>query len=346
MSGRRRRIYYSKDAARGITETWRRATGHKMDPLVDDTELPLRAVFHPLGFPLNLSTNSPDVLKCATESWGTWGAEFDRPPMEMQVRVHEDGELALDAEYRPLGHLSSVVADRHNYAVMDLERLCGYAFVSHKTAADHAWFRWYFLDTIGFFMVAQRYAMAVHAACVARDGRGILLAGESCAGKSTLAWACARAGWTYVADDAAHLLMDGDGRNVLGRPHIVRFRHDAPDLFGELERYTSRVRPNGKLGIEVPTTQFPQVRTAARCQAEAVVFLDRSGRRAPGFERLDAGDALEELIGELSNHRQETRTRYRRVARRLLEAPAYRMRYKTLDEGMALLGDLHERLRA
>jgi hypothetical protein len=318
---------------------------HKSDPLVHDTELPLRGVFHPMGFPLNLTTNSPDVLKCATKSWGAWGAEFDRPPMEVQVIVQEEGELALHAEYRALGHLYSVVADRHNYAVMDLERLSGYAFVSRKTAADHAWFRWYFLDTMGFFMVAQRYAMAVHAACVARDGRGILLAGESRAGKSTLAWACARAGWTYLADDAACLLMDGDGRKVLGRPHTVRFRHDARELFGELERCISRVRPNGKLGIEVPTSQFPQVRTAGRCQAEAVVFLDRSGRRAPGFERLDAGDALEELIGELTNHREETRVRYRRVARGLLEAPAYRMRYESLEEGMALLEDLHERLR-
>ena len=318
---------------------------HKSDPLLHDPDLPLLAVFHPLGFPLRIATNSNEVLECARESWGMWTPEFDREPVEARVTVQDEGDLALEAEYRAQGHLFSVVADRNNYAVMDLDRLYGYAFVSRKTVADHAWFRWYFLDTMGLFMLAQRYAMAVHAACVAREGRGILLAGESRAGKSTLAWACARAGWTYLADDAAWLLMDGDGREVLGRPHSVRFREDAPRWFPELEGYLSRVRPNGKLAMEVPTSEFPRVRTAARCQAEAVVFLDRSGRGAPGLELLAAEEALDELIGELANHREETRARYRTVARRLLHAPAYRMRYQDLEEGMALLADLHEQLR-
>ena len=327
----------------GKVET--RDLSHPSDPVLQDTDLPLRGTFHPIGFPLNLATNSEEVLRSAEESWGAWGAEFDRPPLELRVIVEEEGELAMEAEFRTRDHLFSVVADRHNYAVMDLDRLYGYAFVSRKTVQDHAWFRWWFLDTMGFFLVAQRYVMAVHAACVARGGRGILLAGESRAGKSTLAWACARAGWTYLSDDAAWLLMDGDGREVRGRRHTVRFRHDAPDLFPELQGYVSRVRPNGKLSIEVPTTEFPHIQTAARCQAEALVFLDRSGRRAAGFEKMQPQEALDNLMGELAFHRDETRARYREVTLRLLQAPAYRMRYKSLEEGIALLGELHERLR-
>ena len=296
---------------------------------------------------MNLTTNSREVLEAAFESWGMWEAQFTAEPVDLRVTVQEEGDLALEPEFRTREHLFSVVADRHNYAVMDLDRLIGHAYVSRKTAADHAWFRWYFLDTMGLFLISQRHVAAVHAACVAREGAGILLGGESYAGKSTLAWACARAGWTYVGDDSTWLTAEGTGREVLGRPHSVRFRHDAPLLFPELSGYLSRVRPNGKLSIEVLTSEFSNIRTASRCEALALVFLDRSGRGTPGFERVPARDAVDELLGSTPLYRPQLRRRHHALIKRLLrQAPAWRMRYKSLEEGIALLGELHRDLRA
>lgn len=308
-------------------------------------ELPLVSTYHPLGFPLHLATNSPDVLESAAESWGMWSPESDSEPIEIRVTVEEEGDLALEPEYRARGHLFSAVADRHNYAVLDLDRLSAYAVVSRRTAGDHAWLRWYFLDLMALYLLEQRHVAAVHAACVARDGRGILLAGPSSAGKSTLAWACARAGWTYLSDDATWQLAGSDGRVVLGRPHVIRFRHDAPRHFPDLAGYISRVRPNGKLSIEVPTSAFPHVRTAARCRPAAVVFLDRRARCAAGIQPLDAEDAVAELLGEVSLHREETLRRHRILIGRLLQAPAFRLRYKSLEEGVALVEELHAGLR-
>jgi hypothetical protein len=316
------------------------------DAMSPGPEMPFVRSYHPLGFRVDLTTNSREVLECAQESWGMWMPRFAADPVQVRVLVQDEGELAIEPEFRAWGHLFSIVADRHNYAVMDLDRLFAYASVSRKTASDHAWFRWFFLDNMALFMLAQRHAVAVHAACVARDGRGILLGGESCAGKSTLAWACARSGWTYVGDDAAWLRVDSSGREVMARSHIARFRHDAAALFPELEGYLSRVRPNGKVGIEVPTSGFAGIRTASHCDIAAVVFLDRSGREPAGLERVATSEAEREFVHEESMHREEILARHRVVIRRLLEAPAYRMRYKSLEEGISLLGDLHERLRA
>ena len=309
-----------------------------------EEELPLSQAYYPLGFPLRLATNSPDVLEAAAESWGLWPYEFDRPPIQLQVTVQEEGDLALEPEFRTRGHLFSVVADRHNYAVLDLDRLYAYAFVSRRTAADHAWFRWFFLDVMGLFLLAQRYVAAVHAACVARNGRGILLAGPSGAGKSTLAWACARTGWTYLSDDATWLVADNPRGELLGRPQTVRFRADAPRFFPELAGLVSRVRPNGKLSIEVSTSRFPHIRTAARCRPAAVVFVDRRSRRTPGFEGISREDALEQLLVENPLYRDELVERHRALIGQLLDAPAYRLRYKGVEEGVALIGELHASL--
>jgi hypothetical protein len=321
-------------------------TGKAVNLLQADTELPYSATYYPLGFPVQVTTNSREVLECAAESWGMWSAEFDRQPARLSVIVQDDGDLAPEPAFRWCEHLFSIVSDNHNYAVMDLDQLFSYACVSRRTVADHAWFRWFFLDTMGLFLLAQRYVTAVHAACVERDGVGILLAGESCAGKSTLAWACARAGWTYIGDDSAWILTESRGRQVRGRPYLVRLRHDAPRLFPELEGFVSRVRPNGKLSIEVPTSAFPAIRTAAQSSADAIVFLDRGTDRQAGFERITAAEAESRLMADLELHRDDVRARYCALVRRLVEAPAFRLRYKNLEEGITLLGELHASLRA
>lgn len=51
----------------------------------------------------------------------------------------------------------------------------------------------------------------VHAALVARDGSGILVAGVGGAGKSTSALACAAAGFDFLGDDCVGLRMAADG---------------------------------------------------------------------------------------------------------------------------------------
>jgi hypothetical protein len=312
------------------------------DPLLADDELSLACTYYPLGFSVNVRTNSRDVLAAASEAWGMWLPEFDNDPIDLRIAVQEQGALAPEPAYRRQDHLLSAVSDHDNYAVLDLERLFAYAFFSRKTVSDRAWFRWYFLDTMGLFLLAQRHVTAVHAATVARDGRGIALCGKPAAGKSTLAWACARAGWTYVSDDATWLLTEGAGRSALGRWHQVRFRHDAPLLFPELDGYVSRVRPNGKLSIEVPTSEFPFVHTTPRCEIHAAVFLDRTGTHPAGFVRMPAREAAEAMLSEYGPlYREEVLVGYRAVVDRLLQAPAYRLRYKSLGEGIELLGKLH-----
>ncbi len=53
-------------------------------------------------------------------------------------------------------------------------------------------------------------------------------------GKSSLAYACACRGWTYVSDDASSLLRSGTERKVIGNSRLFRFRPAAVDLFPEL----------------------------------------------------------------------------------------------------------------
>jgi hypothetical protein len=159
--------------------------------------------------------------------------------------------------------------------------------------------------------------------CVARAGGGILLCGPSGSGKSTLSFACARAGWTFVADDCTWLLVGSEDRIAIGKPHQVRFRDNAPVIFPELAGYATTSHPNRKLTIEVPLRAFPQIHTALRCPIRALAFLERRGgnldRRGgdwPRAEKLPPGEAVEELL------------------------PSWRLHFDSLDDGLRLLSEL------
>src|SRR5438067_890715 len=178
----------------------------RFDPLLRDLPMPLTATFHPAGFQLRLATNSRDVMEAAAESWDQWSPDFATDPVKMRVLVESEGDLAGPPRFRMQGHLLHAVSDAHNFAVADCEALFASICVSTKTAADHSWLRWFYTESMAYMLLTQRYLTGVHAACIARNGTGILLCGDSNAGKSTLAFACARAGFTYLADDCTWLV--------------------------------------------------------------------------------------------------------------------------------------------
>jgi hypothetical protein len=237
-------------------------------------------------------------------------------------------------------HYFSIVSDRDNFAAYDSHTFFGYCFVTERTAADRSWFRFFYLETMAYMLLAQRYAMPLHAAAVAHKGIGALLYGHAGAGKSTLAWACARAGWTYITDDGAWLLPVAGERTVLGRCHQIRFKSDAPRLFPELQRYAARPGPNGKLSIEVPLADFPQLRTASRCHIACVVVLDRRSRAAACAEPVSAEEVAGLLLGDMPRYEAEVRARYETAVGKLLHAPCHRLTYDNPEDAIRVLTEI------
>ena len=308
------------------------------DPLQQTIELPFRHTYYPFGFRLDLASNSREVLDAADENWGTYEPEYDDPPLTVRMLVQPGSQLSPQPVHRMQGHLYSVVASRENYAVVDLDALFAYAWVTERTIADHSWFRWFYLDAMAGTMLAQRHVVPMHSACVERNGIGVLLWGPSGMGKSTLAYACARAGWTFIADDATILPQNRCDCVVTGKPHQARFREDAPRLFPEFDGYATRARPTGKLSIEVPMKALPGIRSAVRSEVKRMVFLDRG--KAAGLERIGVESALEQMMQDSRSYGEETQARHEKALRRLLHAPMYRLCYERSQDAIEALETL------
>jgi hypothetical protein len=166
------------------------------------------------------------------------------------------------------------------------------------------------------------------------------LCGDSGAGKSSLAYAGARAGWTYVCDDASYLPLNCSDRLVIGNRHKIRFRSQGIRLFPELGERPITPRAAGKPSVEVSTAELSSLTTSDSAVIEYIIFLNR---RDPG------GDALVPLskTSVLPWFRQwcftapaQSRADQDAALDRLLAAPIYELRYRDLEWAVGRLEQL------
>jgi hypothetical protein len=314
------------------------------DSLLANFELPRRARFYPLGFPLELDTNSEDVIQAAAEGWGRFAPRFHETPVRLSLGVSEDEEAPLASEHRIVAreHLITSMWDHSNFSVCDMRSGFAFGWVTRKTARDHVFLRYRFLQACAMNMLAHRSLAPVHGAFVARNGRGVLLCGDSFAGKSTLAYACARAGWTYLTDDGTHLVRARTDRYAVANPYHIHLREDAPALFPELNDRAISVRPNGKIGIEVLTVDLP-IAIAAGGSVDYVVFLNRGASARAHLVPHSKDHAMAWCEQYLSYGEAWARAEQRETLRRLVGAGLWEMRYRDLADAVDCLERLVER---
>jgi hypothetical protein len=306
------------------------------DPVLYRAPLPYCRRYYPYGFPVDVATDARAVLDAAHQSFGAYAPRFDRPPLRVHIMVGEgSGGLPPAPVLRGQRHMLMSVSDRENFAVVDRRERFGYACVTRATVADPVFFRWHFLDAMILVLLELNYTTSLHGACVAWDGAGVLLYGESGMGKSTLSYACARRGWTYISDDASAVVWDG-GRTVIGESHRFRFRAEAVELFPELRGRTVGRQLESKPTIEVLTADLP-IRTARECRIEHIAFLDRRPGARAAVMRVGKEEALDRLMHNMAVFDPELDARRRAVVETIAEAPACELRYANYEEAARLL---------
>lgn len=323
------------------------AVASDIDPLLAAVEMPFWGVYYPFGFPARIETNSRSVLMAAEANWARGKLRFEEPPVLLRVVV-SDGparECPDKPVYRAQRNLLHLVADRENFGCCDLDRGFGAAWLNSTVAAETDYLRYCFLEGMAASMIESLYLVSLHAACVARDGSGVLLSGDSGAGKSSLAYACARRGWTYVSDDCSSMVRRMNTRSVIGAPDIVRFRENASTLFPEIGGRKPRIHANGDPSIEIRTSEFPGIETAFESAVDHIVFLNRGPQHGAGAQlvarpREEARRQLNPVVwpAELASSAEREA-----AVERMLSAGIYELRYRDLDPAVERLEELARR---
>lgn len=307
-----------------------------------DFEYPIRARFYPLGFPLDLETNSEEVILAAREGWGRFTQRSEEAHVRLFLGVSEhetEMQCAPEPQIFAKEHLITSLWDQFTFVVCDLRSSLAFGSLTRKAAADYPLLRYRFLQGPVMNMLVHKFLAPVHGALVERNGVGILLCGDSFAGKSTLAYACARAGWTYLTDDGTYLVRARTDRYAVANPYYTRLREDAPALFPELEGHTIAVRPNGKIGMEISTTALA-ITTAEASLIEHVVFLNRSAGARAHLVSHSKEAAMKWCEQYICYGEATVRAAQRQTLLRLLDAGVWEMRYSGLAEAISCLENL------
>lgn len=248
------------------------------DPLWSRGVLPLREDLSVLGHALTIRTNAPALAALAREAFGRFGApEIGRATLDLALVLGNSEDENQDSDqpiHRERGGLFVASDGQGSLVTADLAAGKAKAFISAGARPEGV--RAVLLEATAYRFVTWHGQTAMHAGAVVIGGQTLVLRGGGGAGKSTLAYAAARAGYAVLADEV--VWWDPTSDCLRGTPWWLRLEDDAARLFPELASVPLTPRAQGK-PKRVAEAHALGLTATDRAPAGPLVLLDRQTPR-------------------------------------------------------------------
>ena len=252
----------------------------------DSTTLPFRAEFPVAGARCLLSTNSPEIARLSLP----WQSQPTSPgSRSFRLQIIEVIPSASDSpaasHFRGLRHLVFAMLEPESFLAFDLLRRRVLGMLSPAAAHDpYFWNSRLLPVSIGLLGTTLGLA-PLHCACLDRNGAGLLVAGNSGIGKSTLTAALAIRGFDVVSDGWTYVSMLRDTLVAHGLFAPIKLLPDAIRYFPEMGEFLPRKTLNGELAYEVDPAKVFRCQWKASSVPKWVLFLERSSVPGCRFAR-------------------------------------------------------------
>jgi hypothetical protein len=305
------------------------------DFLHKDVETKLCEHFVAAGALCSLSTNSECILDAARNTFQA--VDSEPGPVNFRLRFWVDHE----DESRPpwpkpyvrgrdylvfagFDECSSMLAE------LRLHRVIGR--FSAGMAADLAHWQAVIFPMLLTIVSASVGIAELHCACVAKNGRGVLLAGPSGAGKSSLAFALSQQGFGFLSDDRTFCSMEKGEPRVWGLPTPLKLRPGAIQWFEELRKEQLSDTRSGGPAFWLEPERMVGVERVRECRPTALIFLERRDlerRDVPEFRlsSLSSSDARYRLNRELMAESPEADQKRSETIEKIAGLPCWLLQY-------------------
>jgi len=283
------------------------------DPFQERHRTALHERIQLMGGQFRFETDSPALLRLVRLAYARLPAhEFPGATPRCLVRLvlastkRARSALLMDSEpprVRPIagGGILCGVMDGANFVALDPQQRSALIVVSQDMLRFPYHIRYEILEFAVYVLASRVQGLVpLHAACVGRDGQGILLLGPSGSGKSTVSLHCLMHGLDFLAEDS--VLVRPDGLLATGvanflhiRPDSLRFLEDVGSA-ADIRRSSVIRRRSGVEKFEVDL-RHPRYRLApAPLRIGSVVFVSprRAGAR-PLLAPMNKGQLTRQL---------------------------------------------------
>ena len=298
--------------AQGRSAPVRHAGGHPMpadavaaDPFGEHQPAATGAQLSVLGADFRFRSASRALIRIAERAYaGLPGHRLSaaRPAIDVHLLLTND---ARERRWREPPRLRTTAGagllcgtmDAANFALLAPAARAGLVAISRRMLAHPYHARYELLEFAVFTLAARvQELVALHAACVASRGRGLLLMGASGSGKTTLALECLLQGFDFVSEDSTfvaawRLLATGVANYLHLRPDALDFVRD-PAAAAWIRRAPLIRRRSGVAKLELDL-RHPRCALAPRaCHTAAIVLLSpRPAGRGPLLRPVGTNEA-------------------------------------------------------
>jgi hypothetical protein len=241
-----------------------------------------------------------------------------------------------------MGHLFYLNVGGDNTIIVDMQQGYALGFVTPAMASDRVFVRATFVETAAFAMLGMsRDFVAVHAACVVKDGVSVMIQGKAGVGKSTLAFACLRQGYHVLAEDVVQVKVGQTGLRLWGMPWKFHLLADSLRFFPEVNRYPLHMQVNGEWKVEVELNDLFPNATTTNAAPGIIVLLERATSEQPtGYCPLSREEARR-TFDVVWSWEVGWKADYERALNQLLTQGGYRLYMNgTPDEAVVALNAL------
>jgi hypothetical protein len=251
-----------------------------------------------LGYQITVETNDERVERVARQSFGARQPHTDADsPIHLRLLVHdvaEDSEwTSMQPVLRGHGDYFYLAASRASVVSGDCRSGFAFGFISDRQAAHEEHLRSTMMQAPVLWMGSNRSLSAMHCAVVTLNGKSIMLRGRPNAGKTTLAYAALRQGFSLLCEDVGYAFPTSESIELRGIPWLLYLKPDAVRFFPELDGLDALERYNGEKKILVHVGErFPK-QVVDTVPPGPVVFVERSPSGTNTLHPIDEEEALE-----------------------------------------------------
>ena len=300
------------------------------DFLHKNAETPLYERYIVVGATCSFATNSADLLAVAR---GTFlPADLAGAIDDFSIRFWiDDAQPARPPWPKPyvrgLDHLVFIGFGARSSMLVDLRARRVIGRFSSGMVADATYWKTVIFPMLLSIVAGSVGLVELHASCVARDQRGLVLIGPKGSGKSTLAMALTDAGFRFLADDRIFCSLDRDKLRAWAMPRPLKLRREAAAWFEEFRGREPRDVQNGELVFHCDPNQQSGALGARECEPRVLVFLDR--QEVSGFAMLpmDRHEARSRIEIDLMAEAPAAVEAQAETIEKLLALPCWHLQY-------------------